>query len=472
MIRALIKHKGIIQGLSVAWLFLPGMQQAEAADLLTAEFADDLSEVSVNLCFDGEAPRYLYRNPQADDWSDGIYLAHSRLKISGRHGEIRLPALPDNACIRWQSDFRSALNRKDHQLILQRGSDLVMSADLWFWRGPRDRDLLVRVTLPADRSFSTPWAMLDSTAAYTSYRPDNTPATWESRIAIGRFEVQTIEVPGARIRLAAPGDLSDDQLEKFRLWIKESVLAVTSVFGSFPQPQPQVLVIPVGQRRQAILGAQVIRGGGLAAVLLVDENRPLEELTSDWTATHEFSHMLFPYISSHDRWLSEGLASYYQNVLRARNGRLTETQAWQKLYEGFQRGKKGTHGGSLEQATQQGWRSTMRVYWSGAALMLQADMQLRKTSGGRQSLDTALKSLSHCCMENGKTWRATEMFAQLDELTGTHIFSSLYDQHVHAESFPDMRSTWEYLGVDTGHNRVSLIDTAPLATVRTSIMKG
>jgi len=244
------------------------------------------------------------------------------------------------------------------------------------------------------------------------------------------------------------------------------------VFGNFPQPQPQVLVIPVSRRGDATLGAQVMRGGGLAAVLLVNENRPLEEFTSDWIATHEFSHMLFPYIASNDRWLSEGLASYYQNVLRARNGRLTETQAWQKLYEGFQRGKKGTHGGSLAQASSEGWRSTMRVYWSGAALMLQADMQLRETSGGRQSLDTALQSLSQCCLENGRTWRAKEMFAQLDKLTGTQIFSSLYKQHVPAESFPDMRSTWEHLGVETRRDRISLTADAPLAEVRTSIMQG
>jgi predicted metalloprotease with PDZ domain len=326
--------------------------------------------------------------------------------------------------------------------------------------------------MPEGMSFSTPWALLESTKNYTAYRPDKTPAIWESKIAVGRFELQTIDVPGAQIRLAALGDLTDDQNEKFRIWIKESVLAVASVFDSFPQSQPQVLVIPVGRRRMAALGAQVIRGGGMAVVLMVDENRLLEEFTGDWTATHEFSHMLFPYISSRDRWLSEGLASYYQNVLRARNGRLTETQAWQKLYEGFKRGEKGTHGGSLAQASRDGWRSTMRVYWSGAALMLQADMQLRETSGGRQSLDTALQSLSYCCLENGRTWRAKEMFAKLDELTGTEIFSALYDEHVHAESFPDMRSTWKFLGVNTRRDQVSLIADAPLAEVRTSIMKG
>ena len=458
--------------LSIVCVLLLYAQPVEAADVLSARFSDDLAKVDAELCFDGRAPDRLYRNSQADDWSDGIYLDDRRLRVSGRHGEVHLPNLPEDACIHWQIDIRAALKMNNYRLVLKRGNDLVMRADLWFWKASRARDLIVNIKVPEGMSFSTPWALIESTRQITSYRPDRTPAIWESRLAIGRFKLQTIDVPGAQIRLAALGDLTDQQNEKFRLWIKESVLAVAAVFGSFPQSQPQVLVIPVGKRRESTLGAQVIRGGGMAVILMVDENQPLKEFTSDWTATHEFSHMLIPYISSRDRWLSEGLASYYQNVLRARNGRLTETQAWQKLYEGFQRGEKGTHGGSLAHATRHGWRSTMRVYWSGAALMLQADMQLRASSDGRQSLDSALRSISYCCLENGRTWRAKEMFAKLDALTNTKIFSDLYDKHVNAESFPDMRSTWEHLGVNTRHDRVSLTADAPLADVRTSIMKG
>ena len=114
----------------------------------------------------------------------------------------------------------------------------------------------------------------------------------------------------------------------------------------------------------------------------------------------------------------------------------------------------------------------MRVYWSGAALMLMADMQLRETSGGLQSLDTALQSLSACCMDNGKTWRAREIFSQLDALTGTGVFTALYKKYVHEEGFPHMRSTWENLGINTRHDRVSLSEDAPMAGVRSAIMKG
>jgi len=445
---------------------------ATAEDVLTAEFPRSLSHVHARLCFDGPVPTHLYRHKEAGTYSNGIFHDGKRLKVTGNGSSVRLPALPDNACINWRINFKAALKKKNYRLILQRDRDLVMSANLWFWKASRSRDLVVDIRLPEGMSISTPWMSVDAEDGKTRYRPDKTPANWDSRVAIGHFKVDSINVGGAQVRLAAIGKLSVAQKKRLKLWIEETVTAVTAVKGRFPQPQPQVLVVPIGPRGGAVVTAHLMRGGGLSAEFFVDETRPLEEFTNDWRATHEFSHMLIPYITSRDRWLSEGLASYYQNVLRARNGRLTETQAWQKLYEGFKRGENGTHGGSLAQATRNGWRSTMRVYWSGAALMLKADMQLRETSGGLQSLDTALQALSACCMENGKTWRAREMFNRLDKLTGTDIFIGLYREYVHEEGFPDMRSTWEDLGINTRHNRVSLTKDAPMAGVRSAIMKG
>ena len=456
----------------LATLLLMSALYAEAGDVLTASFPNDLDTVQVSLCFDGPAPHRLYRHEKAGAVSSGPFYQGRLLKVSGKGSVLGLPALPENACIRWQTDFTVALKKRDYRLILKTGEDLVMSTNLWFWKGPKDRDIVVDVNLPRGMSISTPWKEGEKTASKTRFHPDKTSADWESKVALGQFDVDRINVTGADIRLAVPGDLSASQRIKIRQWIAQTVDTVTSVYGYFPQPQPQVLVIPIGARGEAVVTAHVIRGGGLAVVFYIDENRPLQEFMDDWTATHEFSHMLVPYVSSRDRWLSEGLASYYQNVLRARDGRLSETQAWQNLYDGFKRGENGTYGGSLAQATRSGRGSTMRVYWSGAALMLMADMQLRETTDGRQSLDTALQSLSACCMANGKTWRARELFERLDELTGTDILTGLYQEHVHEHGFPDMRSAWDDLGVDTRNNRVSLSDDAPLKDVRTAIMRG
>jgi len=455
--------------ITAVFLLLP--LYCEAADVLTARFTQGLHNVQVSLCFEGPAPARLYRHKQAGSFSTGPFHDGEQLRVSDKGYTLDLPSLPDNTCLSWQTDFTSALKKRDYRLIMQTGEDLVMTTNLWFWKGPMHRDLVVDIQLPEDMSISTSWREVNKTGTKVRFRPDKTSSDWESRMAVGRFEVENITVRGADIRLAAPGRLSGQQKTKIRQWIEKTVDPVTLVYGYFPQTHPQVLVIPIGHRDEAVVSASVLRGGGVAAIFYIDENRPLEEFMDAWNPTHEFSHMLIPYVSSRDRWLSEGLASYYQNVLRARDGRLSETQAWQKLYDGFQRGKKGTNGGSLAQATRGGRNSTMRVYWSGAALLLMADIQLRDTTDGHQSLDSALQSLAACCMANGKTWRAREMFEQLDEFTGTIIFTDLYQKHVHAHSFPDMRSTWEDLGIKTRHNRVTLAQSAPLGDVREAIMK-
>ena len=443
-----------------------------AEDVLTARFPEDLAYVQVSLCFDGEAPAKLYGHRQADEFSNGIFHEGKRLNARMGRYSLRLPVLPEDACISWQTNFETALKKRNYHLILKTGKDMSMIADLWFWKGPMERDLVVDIQLQKGMSISTPWKELGRTGDSIRFRPDKTSADWESRVAVGYFDLESVEMPGANIRLAAIGNLSSRQKSKLKKWIEESVTAVTAVTGHLPQSNPQVLVVAIGPRNEAVVKAQVLRGGGLATVFYVDETRPLSEFRESWTATHEFSHMLIPYISSRDRWLSEGLASYYQNVLRARDGRLSETQAWQKLYEGFKRGEDNTNGGSLAQATRNGRNSTMRVYWSGAALMLMADIQLRHQSGGQQSLDTALSALSNCCMENGVTWRARDMFAQLDRLTKTEIFMDIYQDHVLSNDFPDITPIWENLGIQTRRNKVKLTQDAPMAEVRDAIMKG
>lgn len=442
-----------------------------ADDVLSASFTDDLDQVQVSLCFDGKAPSKLYRNQRADAFSNGILYQGQQLYTPAGEYSLRLPALPDNACVNWQIDLKKALEENDYRLILKTGEDLLMSADLWFWKGPMDRNLIVEIQLPEGVAISVPWQELENTGNTIRFRPDKTSSDWESKIAIGTFQPENIRMPGAYVRLAAIGKLSAGQRSMVKGWIEESASSVTAAHGHLPQPGPQVLVVATGPANEAVVHGQVLRGGGLAAVLYIDETRPLSEFSSDWTATHEFSHMLLPYVSTRDRWLSEGLASYYQNVLRARDGRLDETQAWQNLYEGFKRGEKNTHGGSLAKTTRNGWGSTMRVYWSGAAILLMADIQLRRQSGDAQSLDTALKDLAGCCMANGITWRARDIFVQLDKLTGTEVFMNQYHKYVHADGFPDVDSVWKSLGIDVRSRRVILLNDGSLTEIRDAIMK-
>jgi hypothetical protein len=450
-------------------LTLPASLQAE--DRYRVQFEPQLDTVSVEACFDGPPPSSLYRHDDAWRFTEFVRVRGGNSLQSPRSRRLNLAGLPNDACIEWKVDLADAGAENNYRLAMHLEQAFLSDTDLWFWRDDENREILVNVDLPTGMSLSTPWQEQPGQAGKI-YRPQPTPASWSSRTAVGRFPIQQLNVPGTQLRLATIGKVNPGQQRIFSEWVRETADCVASIYGRFPQPRPQILVVAIGRQNEAVPWAHVIRGGGVAAEFFVDETRTSEELRADWTATHELSHMLLPLVSSRDRWLSEGLASYYQNVLRGRDGRLDEAVAWQKLHAGFERGKRATSNESLISATRSGRGATMRVYWSGAAIFLKADTRLRFLSGGTQSLDTALSSLQLCCLDTRRSWRARELFTELDRLTGYTVFSDLYAEHVPDNEFPDMEETYAQLGLVPRSGSMELDPDAPLGQIRLDIMQG
>jgi len=462
--------RDIMQKLALIILVIPLL--AHSGDRYSVQFDDKLEIATVEACFDGPAPRKLQRNRQAGKFTNWIRADGQSLEQVSGSAHLWLPSLSDNACVGWQVQLSDALNEKNYRLAMRLDGDVLTSGDLWLWRDAERRQITIEVILPADMSISAPWTELPGPPGTRLFRPDPTPGNWTSRIAIGRFEVQHIPLGGTVLRVAAIGGINEQQQSKLLAWLGESGTAVAAVYGQFPRTAPQILIVPIGSQNQVVPWAHVVRGGGVAAEFFVDESRPLDQLRNDWTATHELSHMLLPYVASRDRWLSEGLASYYQNILRARDGRLSEQQAWQRLHTGFERGRAATRGNTLAEATRSGRHSTMRVYWSGAAMMLQADTELRRVSNGRQSLDSALAGLRDCCLFSNRSWRARDLFSELDRITGTRVFSDLYREHVTDDEFPDLSDTFERLGLVSESKSIRLDPDAPWGRIRYYIMNG
>lgn len=454
-------------------LLLAGMLfplAASAADSYLLRFSEDLTAVEVQACFEGEAPSRLYRHRQASRYTRWIRWEGGSISSADQSNRLRLPPLPQNACIEWAVDLEKAVAAGDYRLAMKSAGAVVSQGSLWFWRDTEQREIQVKVEIPRGWSFSTPWKRGAGDGRSRLYSVEATPYSWTSRLAVGRFSQNDIPVTGGRLRLAIIGEVNPEQREVLTGWMQQAANSVAGVFGAFPRSEPQVLVVASGRQGSPVPWAHVLRGGGMAAEFFVDEQSSPDQLADDWTATHELSHMLLPYVRSEDRWFSEGLASYYQNVLRARTGRLSEQAAWARLHSGFERGKAASGGVSLARATQSGYESIMRVYWSGAAMMLEADTQLRALSGGEQSLDTALAAFNSCCFGYGDRWPALAVFEQLDELTGYRVFTGLYDKHVPNTRFPDMSETYRQLGLEPDGRSMQFDSGAPWGRIRHFIM--
>ena len=160
------------------------------------------------------------------------------------------------------------------------------------------------------------------------------------------------------------------------------------------------------------------RGAGVT--LSLDPPAP-EEFDRDWSLTHEMSHLFLPYVAARDAWLFEGLPTYLQNVLMVRGGAIEAQEGWRRMISGFQRGARAGTGLSLAKASERiaVGGNYLRVYWAGAAMMLDADLRLREVTEGRHSLDSALAGLAECCFAPERRWRADELIARLDRMAAT-----------------------------------------------------
>lgn len=467
----------IVRVAGAMFLLTAGAAAAERVHKYTVAIDPELTELGVRACFSGAAPATL----SAESLDAPLALIDFHVEGSRKSiepsGSISLKSVPDNGCVVYRVDVSRPIRQHDRtgDKIHRVGKDLLTSVGIWLWRPEKleaDEDLELTFVLPDGIAVSAPWKPVAQSGKRAVFRTGRSPYDWPASVAFGRFREREIRVGGARLRLAVLDGTPAADIEQMQAWIRDSAQMVAELYGRFPQSQAQILIAPGARGNEPTPWAYVVRGGSPAAHFFVNQRRPIKEFFEDWTAVHELSHLLLPYVISDDIWLSEGVATYYQNVLRARSGRMSAIEAWQRLHAGFARGMESAQGLTLAQATESMYRDVtyMRVYWEGAAMLLIADVRLRQMTAGKQSLDTALAALNDCCAMTDRAWSAREVFDKLDEVTGTNIFSEIYDRHVASRNFPDLSPTYRALGITTNAGAVDFSSEGREKQLRGAIM--
>ena len=391
--------------------------------------------------------------------------------LTNRNHRLVIPAT-GTKCVQYSVDLAAAAS-SEHRNSRLDSNNIIVSPTLWMWR-PRlgGNDAIdVSFTLPEDIRVSVPWQPLESPH---TYRLTASPQSGYGIAIFGQFESGTTEVAGETIRVDLLRAQRVVELAPTIDWVREAAYNITLAYGRFPNPAARVVVFPMTSSpwpsASPVYFGRVVRDGGETVELLIDPERPATDFYSDWTATHELSHMMLPYVRREQRWLSEGFAQYYQNLLLARAGRYSEREAWQRLYDGFERGRASVPGLSPNQAAGGSERNTrMKIYWSGAALALLADVELRRRSQGEESLDTLLDQLQRCCLPAQGSWSGRRLVATLDSFLDEPLLVALYDRLADTAGFPDVWPLLQHLGVVVEDGKVQLRDDAELAEIRAAL---
>jgi hypothetical protein len=190
------------------------------------------------------------------------------------------------------------------------------------------------------------------------------------------------------------------------------------------------------------------------------------ELRHDWVMTHEMFHLGFPDLPEKANWICEGLSTYLEPLSRGRTGNLTPEGMWSRLLDGL-------HDGNANSASDPGLNFETvyrRYYWGGALYWFLIDLEIRKTSAGKRTLDDLLKAIFHDGGDGDEDWTLEYLFKFSEKTVGSPLLKQLYEAFGPKPSKQDLPSLFKSLGVSEKAGKISFDDTAPLAKIRRSLI--
>jgi len=281
---------------------------------------------------------------------------------------------------------------------------------------------------------------------------------------------ERVRVPGGELSVDWRSNFTNEEKARLRVWLTHAAESASLLNGRFPRQKTNILIQRAKRGNGPVPWAHTIRHTEPEGVSFhVDPSASTAVLISDWTATHEFSHLFLPYPGQTDIWISEGFASYYQNILMMRKGTLSEQQGWQKIADGFARGEADPNQGvSLQTASKEMHkrRAYRRVYWSGALYFFEADLALRQQG---QSLDQVITEFALCCRHQAKEWTGTDIAVALDQAAKRELFLPLYAHYEQTTRLPDYRAMLKRIGITIVNKRVILNTDIELTRLRQAI---
>lgn len=338
-------------------------------------------------------------------------------------------------CFSYQVDLHAMLSGRQ---AWNKDNAWMVNNRAWLWLPSSGHEVELHFsfnTPQPHQEISVPWTPLQQ-----GYLVGNTPNWWTSRMAFGDIYRQNLQIGQQTLRLAILGIESEQQLEQLTQWVAHTAGTVADITGQYPVDNGQALILPMPSRSGPVPWGELQRGGLPSVHLFVNPNHKMQDFYQDWTASHEFSHTLLPKTEYADRWISEGMATYYQYIIMARSGVLTPDVAWDKMRQGLIKGRKASNNHSLRDA-----KGTKHAYWGGAAFFMLADLALREKN---KRLDDVLAALHDCCVPSAKQWQTTDFMKKLDALSQTTIFTELLENEARSRQFPTPKA-WEKTNYET-----------------------
>lgn len=232
------------------------------------------------------------------------------------------------------------------------------------------------------------------------------------------------------------GDFTDQEQSKLTQWIARTVSGVESTVAPYPF-DVHIHFHRLAGYDQPVPWANTDRWPRQSVHFHVDPEYPIDDFLADWTAPHELSHLLMPYLGREYSWFAEGFASFMQYQVMVEMGLLSEQQALVQYRE-----KVGRAGDKFNYPALPFAQAASRLrqdrqyptmYWGGALYFFAVDEKLRQS--GSSFVAVLAKYVACCRMPRDSM---DELLAELDRLSKSAIFSEQMQQFETRPGFPPL----------------------------------
>jgi hypothetical protein len=380
-----------------------------------------------------------------------------------RGTRFELAAAKPRAVFQYRVDLeRAAREREDFDFALESGESVIAPASTFLLHPlPLRAETRIELRVQAPTGFGFDSGLERRGDAYLLQAHEISVATY---CVFGRFAERVLELPGGRIELVLLDGAPRLAIDDLAGWAERSARLIADFYGRFPAARTLLVLVPV-EGEAAVLFGKLLPESAPGVAVLLGTRTGAAALERDWILLHELFHIGVPSFDDEGKWFDEGLATYFEPILRVRAGMLSELELWQEFGRGMPRGLPSLAHYGLERAP--GYAG---MYWGGAVYCLLADVELRKSSGLTLGLEDAVRAVFSGGGRSSDVWSLDETFALAERTLDTDVLSSLRKRHADGPAPVDLDALFAELGVVVRDGNVlALRNDAPLSSVRAAL---
>ena len=377
---------------------------------------------------DAKGKKLKYKNEGMGEWkTDGDQRISVSYQVKLEHDNYQ-----------WPAGIEEVVYHTDEGLMATGYSLLLASGEKM--EGPIEVD----VQLPSGWQAQTPWRRLGDG---NRFAVENRRELLNNALYFGTAAAETIQAGGIDLTLVL-GKRFVSAKPLFTELLNKQLHSYQQLFGADPQSKRYLVIVNEG----------LDDGGAFSnsfSQLIGEDATAANRVIWGYIMAHELLHFwnglsMVP-VDSREEWLKEGFTDYLTTMTLARNGIDSPEQLFRRLENIPRRYLIARYLQSPDMtvrgAGEEKQRHRQMVYGGGAITALALDIELRKASNDKITLETLMRSLFSEFHKPGQPYQLDDVIRHSKQLTGKDL-TAFFASAVESKTMFNVKPYYSEFGLD------------------------